>query len=129
MKFTGVTSDQITDIWPLVFDLVVRGIGRYGDFSTQEIFEGLMDRSRQLWVSGDRDIQAILITRLDDNESERVCHVEVCAGKGIASLKFLKIVEKWAKEAGCDRMEIAGRKGWERVLDYRVTKVILSKDL
>ena len=33
-----------------------------------------------------------------------------------------------AKEWGCDRIEIEGRRGWERVLkDYRLERVVLTR--
>ena len=41
-----------------------------------------------------------------------------------------KSIAVWAKDQGCDAMEINGRKGWQRQLkDYTATSVVLTKDL
>ena len=39
-------------------------------------------------------------------------------------------IERWAKAAGCHRIEVVGRKGWARVLpDFRIKNVTFVKDI
>ncbi len=131
LKFTGVVGEaQIAAIWPQVAPLILRAIRVYNEHSLDEIYSSLLDGSRQLWVSGDQKIESILITQLINKADEKICFLELCAGRGVESAKFLNIIEKWAKDAGCARMELSGRPGWKRKLkDYNLKKIILSKEL
>ena len=41
-----------------------------------------------------------------------------------------KKIALWAKEEGCDAMEIIGRHGWKKKLvDYRSVATVLAKDI
>ena len=45
-------------------------------------------------------------------------------------LEMKPLIEAWGKAAGCSRVTISGRIGWERVLkDYRRVCVVLSKEI
>ena len=126
MNFTGIKSKDIPSFWPHAADLIQRGIDTYGEFSLEEVYQALINGQYQLWVAGDKGVEAILITHINSN----VCYVEICAGDGIKSLSYLKVVEKWAGELGCTSIEISGRRGWAKVLkDYKIKKIILRKSL
>lgn len=131
LKFTGVVGrEQIISIWPDVAPIILRAISAYNEHSLDEIFSSLLSSTRQLWVFHGKEIEAILITQIKTNNSIKVCHLELCAGRNFENLTFLKIVEEWAKSAGCTQMIISGRKGWNRKLkDYQIKKLILEKDL
>ena len=131
LKFTGVIGEeQINAVWHDAAPLILRAIDVYNEHSLDEIYSSLLDGSRQLWVCGNKAIESILITQLINKPHEKVCFLELCAGRGVESTKFLNIIEEWAKQAGCTRMELSGRAGWKRKLkDYNLKKIILSKEL
>jgi hypothetical protein len=59
------------------------------------------------------------------------CVLFLCAGDGLDRwLHHLGEIEAWARAQGCDAMEVAGRKGWARVLKgYELVNVMLRKEL
>lgn len=133
MNFTAVSGrDELIAVWPVVAPILIRAIRIYGEYTLEEVFEDLIARKKQLWVGGKTSITAVLITEIfNQDNGQRFCHVSLCAGDGaIDCIPHLETVEKWAKESGCNRIEIAGRRGWAKLLkDYKVKKITLKKDL
>lgn len=131
LHFAGVVGrDNIIALWPQTSPLIAKAIGAYNEHNLDGIFSSLLSGSRQLWISGNHGIESILITQIIIRENEKICFLELCSGRGIESIKFLKIIEGWAKEAGCTAMELCGRPGWKKKLkDYQLKKIILTKDL
>lgn len=131
LKYTGVSGqDQLVAVWPEVAPILIRAIQIYNEHTPEEIFQSLLNRERQLWVTGRDKIGCVLITKIITEEFHKTCFIELYAGRGIESLRFFADIEAWAKSIGCDRMRISGRKGWKRVLkDYSAKKIILEKEI
>ena len=129
MQFDGVQSVLVPAYWSHVEPLITRAIDVENDHTIEEVYQSLIECGRQLWVAGDDEINAILIT----SQSNNVCYVELCAGEGgISCIEHLATVEAWAKDGGCHRIEVLGRKGWERALKehgYGFKNITLKKDL
>jgi hypothetical protein len=84
-----------------------------------------------VWLAvDDKEIMAVATTHLV-RPREKVCVLTACAGREREQwLPLFARIEQYAKDEGCTKMRIYGRKGWERVLDgYRVEHVILEKVL
>lgn len=131
LKYTGVSGrDQLISVWPEVAPILIRAIRVYNEHSLEEIFESLLLRERQLWISGREKIGCVLITRILNGHEKKTCLIELYAGNGIESMKFFDDIETWAKNLGCNHMRLSGRKGWQRLLkDYDLKKIILEKEL
>ena len=131
LNFTGVRGrDELILVWPQVAPILIRAIRVYQEHTLEEIFESLIKRERQLWVGIDDDIKSVLVTKIIWHGDEKVCFLELCAGKGLSSIPFLEQIESWAKSAGCQTMRLSGRQGWKRALqDYKVKKITLEKEL
>lgn len=131
-EFTGVPADRIDDYWPHVSGLIENIAGRSGRrFSAQDYYESFKDRGRQLWVAvTDGDVVMALITEIRTYPGKRVAALVACAGERRGDwLHYLTTVEKWAKAQGCEAIEAEARPGWERVLGWRRTHVILEKEI
>ena len=61
----------------------------------------------------------------------KACRIWLGAGeKREISDEIVPDIEKWARERGCARMEVMGRKGWTRVLrSYEQTHTVLERAL
>jgi hypothetical protein len=80
----------------------------------------------------DEKITGVIITRVESVGSRKRCLVWIAAGDGLTRGKELlsKVIEPWARDAGCKYMQINGRKGWIRALpDYRQTAIVMEKRL
>lgn len=73
--------------------------------------------------------KSAIITEIVDYPQKTMCRIWLAGGKLEELMEAEKMVTQWAKEQGCDGMEIVGRKGWSRTLsDYRESSVVLTKD-
>jgi hypothetical protein len=58
------------------------------------------------------------------------CRIWLAGGKMDELINIYPDIQKWAKSKGCKKIEIIGRKGWERVFkDHKKVAVVLLKEL
>lgn len=74
-----------------------------------------------------------MVTRVADYSRARVASIWL-AGGDMTELVGLMLpeVEAWAKANGCSEIELAGRKGWQRVLapnGFRTQAYVMRKPL
>ncbi len=118
--------DEWKDALAWHFESFCKDGGRSSDYYLEEVRQ----KRRQLWVvMADEPLAAILTTIPDDNY--QTCTLTHAAGKNMRDwLHLWGVIEAWAREIGCKRIEAVARPGWERVLsDMRKTHVILEKRL
>lgn len=75
---------------------------------------------------------AALVTRIEIYPTGiKACNEWLAGGDMDELLKLEPEVAAWARdEIGCDRIYLAGRRGWERILkDYKASHTVLRKDL
>lgn len=120
-----VDPARIEEFWPHVKDRIRAAIERTGLSAFEDIESGVLDGSQLVWIAWDGEILAAATTHLSRN----VCVLTACAGYDRERwLPLFARIEQYAKDEGCSRIRIFGRRGWERVLDgYRVEHVVLEK--
>ena len=131
-SLVGVTSENINKIWPGVTVFLQKAIDAGNNrYTLESIYKGLINRDLQLWVATDGDILAACVTEIRVYPSATVCLLFLCGGHELKKWsEHVKIIENWAKNQGCDAMELIGRKGWVKVLSgYTETQTILGKAL
>lgn len=76
-------------------------------------------------------IEAAAATSLVEISGETVCIITACGGENMANwLPLFAHIETYAKNEGCDRVRIYGRRGWSRVLDgYHVEHVVMERQI
>lgn len=117
--------EQIDNLWPLF----AHHLERLTDyFEADEIRASLKDAEKQLWGLQDGpEIVGVAITRV----LGRTC--EIVGGAGTADYESMrelhKRIETWARDIGCSRMRLQGRKGWIRLLGYSQTGIVAEKEL
>lgn len=101
--------------------LLIPAIAWSGDYQPGEVEAELRAGSAQLWIATDGEPQAAVVTRLRPNRAGTVCEIWLMGGRDRKGwLHFLGVIEAAARERGCIKVEIVGRRGWTRVLpDYR----------
>lgn len=132
----SATSDLICiaprvldEIWPHVSALIEQAYAET-DIPLPDVFGWLKAGNGLLWVaSDDAKILGALTTSLEQKPSGLACRMVATAGEGIELwLGHLVEIEEYAKGAGCVKMILDGRRGWERVLPgYAVKAVSLEK--
>lgn len=101
------------------------------DWTLAHVKADLRSAKAQAWVLGDGAPAGVVITRIENFHDVRFGLLWIAAGDGLEHARvMLGPIERWFKEIGCVRCDIAGRRGWERVLkDYQVKAIVLSKEL
>ena len=69
---------------------------------------------------------SVIVTEIHDTPRMRVCHFWLAAGKLDEVVSLSRIVLEWAKRQGCTRATMAGRRGWEMVLQSEGWKAELT---
>jgi hypothetical protein len=101
-------------IWAVVGPLLAPSLARGGD-TIGDVIDAVESGTAQLWIAheGDSVRMAGVTTR-----SGAVCHVWQLAGRDWRG--WLKLATETlkdaAREGGCTRITIDGRKGWQRLL-------------
>lgn len=94
----------------------------------------------QMWVVFDPDAEgpsrfkAVWGTELFEGLSgQKVCYIVICGGVDRRKwLHLLDLLEGWARDEGCEKMRIFGRRGWTRDLrerDYKDVASVIEKDI
>lgn len=136
MEVRGVLSSQIDDVWQNVADFISKGLerGGDGDWVLDDVKTGLANRDMQLWVAhGDQgNIVGAVVTQILNYPRFKSCLILSAGGANVLEARQFVVqrIAEWAKNLGCTKMELLGRKGWERALpDWRVTGVFYRRDI
>lgn len=71
----------------------------------------------------------LLGTEIVNYPRKKICRLTLCAGEGLHRCRdMFGLIERWAKQNGCQGLEAVGRKGWERFFGDWNAKVFLEKD-
>jgi hypothetical protein len=130
MNLFCLGSAQIDALWDEFAHHVYR-LERLGHLDAEELRDDLKQQKKQLWGAQENGkVLGIAITRIGGG----TCEIYAAAGTQTAAGQITSLyerIEQWAREKGCVRMKIVGRKGWLRMLKgYRPAKaVILEKEL
>lgn len=127
----GVQAEYIDEAWPHVQKWMSRVLNREGRWKESTIKEKIRNRDAQLWVAVDKEVIAIMVTQILIFDLKKVCLIWMISGTEMSRwVHLLDYVEAWAKENGCEELEVNGRPGWERVLrDFKRTNVVLRKKI
>ena len=86
------------------------------DATAQEIREKAFQSKVQIWGVKDEKLRGICVTEIVKTRSDLICHVIAACGSASTNDQhsLFDYIKAWAKEQGCARMRIQGRKGWLR---------------
>ncbi|MGY4159038.1 hypothetical protein ACVINW_004880 [Bradyrhizobium sp. USDA 4461] len=123
---------HVRTIWPHAIPLLRPACRRTTLNAFVDIETDILTGRGLLWLAWDgKAIAAAATTVLINSDIGKVCVITACGGTGMMRwLPLLEGIEAYAREEGCVRVRIYGRKGWLRVLDgYREKHVIMDKEI
>jgi hypothetical protein len=127
-----VDPARVQDIWPHVAHLVRRAIARGGLTDVGAVERSVCRGDALLWLAWDgENILAAAVTELARIGRVKVCTIVACGGTNFPLFApLIAGLERHAREEGCARMRVCGRRGWARLLaDYSTTRIVLEKEL
>lgn len=126
-----VPPDDVERVWPHVRERIVEAAKRgAGDIFAIEA--SVLHGFDLLWLAWDGEkILAAAVTSLGIVNNEKICTIVACGGDEWTRFGHLiEGLEKFAKDEGCKRTRINGRRGWLRALKgYRETQVTIEKEI
>lgn len=129
---TTVPPARAREFWPHVERQINMAL-EYGWNTPEEVLALIENAQAQCWlaIKGDK-VLGTWVTRIEQSERGRFCLVWLAGGEKVHEWVHLvgENVEPWARENGCEEMQVVGRKGWvKRLPDYKWTSVVLRKSL
>jgi hypothetical protein len=127
-----IDPERVDTIWPYAAPLLQSACRRTGLNAFADIEADILARRSLLWIAWNgRAIEAAAATVLIHSEAGKVCIITACGGRGIERwLPLIDGIEAYARDEGCARVRVYGRKGWLRVLEgFEQRHVIMDKEL
>lgn len=115
------------DAWALLEPAVMRG----GLYTEESVVQALNAGEFQLWVAmGRGNVIMALVTEIADYPMRRICTAVFAGGQDLDQcLPLLAEIEQWARENGCHRFDVNGRRGWVKTLSgFREQDTSVTKD-
>lgn len=120
MQISIVPLDYIETAWPQV-ESYMAGAAEYtyGRYNVEDIKQGVLTKPQQLWIAFDADnkILGAVVTEIVVYPRMRSLVMHFTGGVDLKSWKpdMLSMLQRFAKENGCDVIESYGREGWGKV--------------
>lgn len=100
-----------------------------GTHTYADVVRDLDTGRSQLWDTN----RAAVVTEIQLAPRAKTCHLFLAGGDLEELERILAVIERWAKGTGCDRISLAGRRGWERTFlrgeGYSPAWTVMTKDL
>jgi hypothetical protein len=113
---------NIYDLWPHVLPNLLKGMHANPNMDMDEILEGLLDQSVQLWVvipkDGRRELTAVFLTSVERDKGEWVLSLYGLGGQHPKKwvMACHAAMHRYAKQQECRRVRMCGRPAWQRIL-------------
>ena len=112
-----VPADHVGHIWHIVEPMLSKAIDRsHGRDSIMHVFEDILSGAKTLWIAFDKEIIAAMTVSVNRYRTSLVTLDINYIGGSDASLwltdKNAETLKSYARDNGCDMIEIHGRQGW-----------------
>jgi hypothetical protein len=131
-KIFCVDPMVVRNIWPLARPILEPAFDETSDSTIEATEADVMSGMALLWLAWDgKKLIAAATTAINITPRHKICIV-TSAGGVHSKLwdQFMPMVEKYAKDEGCERVRAMGRNGWAKVLvGYEQPWIVLDKVL
>ena len=127
-----VPPGQTDQVWPIVERYIQAAVDYAATVDLDVLRANLRSGKYLLWLIIDgKAAMGAGVTSLSSANGVKLCTIIACGGTRMSDwLHLIDKIENWAREEGCARMSIWGRRGWSRgLMGYRQKAVILEKEL
>ena len=127
-KATEPTATLFWDEWKRLRHHILAALEHAGDTHTEhDILDLLRNDQAQFWPAEN----SAMVTEIVGYPNGSHCRIWLAGGEydELRELERDKLIP-WARQQGCRRIELVGRKGWARRLkDYDEVAVVLAKEI
>jgi hypothetical protein len=119
MEVSLVPVEYIESVWPSIEEYAKgAAMYTYGRFTSDDIKQGVLTKPQQLWVAFDNDeMYGMVVTEVSEYPQLKTLVMHFTGGKDLIKWKssMLKLLQRFAKDHGCNVIESYGREGWGKV--------------
>ena len=141
MELVRIPTQELDKTWGLI-DKDIRQALAYSSQLTDSdfVFETAKQDKFQVWIIWDKNQNktidkyfGVVVTELIQRKLGKVCHIYIATGRQRLKWQHLiNDIEDFAKQEGCQMMELIARPGWQKVYNnygYKRTHVVLEKQI
>jgi hypothetical protein len=141
MELVRIPIEELDKVWSMVEKDIKSALAYSSQLTDSDfVFDLTKEGKFQLWVLWDKKQKitsnkyfGVVVTELIKRKFGKVCHIYIMTGRQRNKWQHLiSKIEDFAREEGCDIMELIARPGWQKVLnifDYKRTHVVLEKKI
>lgn len=141
MDIVHIPIKEIDNTWVLAKPYIDDALAYSNSHHHSEHFKDLLKKGKlQLWFLWDNSkntiqekMNGVVVSEIIIRSIKKVFHLPIVTGKNRQKWQHLiEKLENFAKDQGCDCMELIARPGWQKILDkhnYFKTHVVLEKNL
>lgn len=113
-------------LWSRLKPLLLPALAHAGDlFTLDDVWQAVQNGQAQFWPAAN----SVVITEIKVYPRGKVLNVWLAGGRLEEIMVLTGYIKKFAKEQGCARITMQGRRGWARILGMRPDAVVLSDNL
>jgi len=90
----------------------------YGRYTSNDIYDSIVEHDYQLWVAFDATgIKGAVVTNIGIYPKRKLLTMAFCGGRDLKEWKapMLSLLQRFAKDMGCDGIESTARAGWAKI--------------
>lgn len=119
MQASLVPKEHIEAVWPQIEEYLKGAADyTYGRFTVEDIKQGILTKSQQLWVAfDDKKIYGAVVTEIYVYPQTVALTMHFTGGVELKKWKkpMLELLQKFGRDHGCKIIESYGRPGWEKI--------------
>jgi hypothetical protein len=90
----------------------------YGRYTSDDIYDSVVEHDHHLWVAFDKTgIKGAVVTNIIVYPKRKLLAMAFCGGQDLKEWKdpMLNLLQRFAKDMGCDGIESTARAGWAKI--------------
>lgn len=120
MEVSMVPPQLINTCWKQI-EPFMEGAAKYtyGRFTSDDIYDSVTEHDYQLWVAFDGQVmKGAVVTNVMVYPKRKLLCMSFCGGNDLKEWKepMLSLLQRYAKDMGCDGLEATARAGWAKIL-------------
>ena len=136
MYLSGIPAEEVEMNWEECLPFIELGNNKsQEEYSLEDIKKSCIAEDMQIWVvfNDEREIHAVVTTQIQVYPNKKAGRIVTLGGRGFDDwVDLIETIEEWAKEMGCNSVEMFCRKGFIKKLGsrgYGEIYTVLGKEL
>lgn len=114
-----VPKEYIDTCWEKIEPFMEKAaVYTYGRYTSDDIYDSVKEHDYQLWAAfEDGNFKGAVVTNVIVYPKRKLLAMQFCGGIELKEWKvpMLALLQRFARDMGCDGIESTGRPGWSKV--------------